>query len=307
MGDSIQGAVDALKREVGIPGVNPAAGSPPVVGANVNLQREPVRPTPAQQADAVLALASAAPSEPAAAPEPAQPKTEEILAAKDKAIKDLQERNAAHEQASKQMSVRIAALEKPATTPPEPQLPEGFEAMLPHEKTKAMIALEADKLIRERLRVEREETGKKLTAISSRLEQATNVSRKLQAAEDERELRKQYPQLDLEKHKSAIERRRADLPGLSLPDAVRLVVSPSELATPAVVPPHTLASLPSGAAAAGGSRQAPHTAQPEGPSRQELLTAVGTYRSQGRSIEANALIDALVRRSVPAPQDLRRY
>jgi len=297
--------VDALKTEVGVPDVKATPGSSPVVSAQVNLQRQPVRPTPAQQADRVLALANAAPQEPAAAPEPAQPKTEEILAAKDKAIKDQQARIAAFEEASTQMSARIEALEKPATAPPEPQLPEGFDAMAPHEKTKAMIRLEADKLMRERFRVEREETGKKLGVITSQLEQATQVSRKLQAAEDERELRKDYPQLDLEKHKANIQRQRADLPDLSLLQAVRLVVDPSELVPPPAVPPTTLASLPSGAAAMGGSRQAPHTVQPQGPSREELLLAVGTYRSQGRSVEANGLIDALIKRSVPAPKDLR--
>lgn len=293
----VNAAVAGLKGKLGLPhqGVNPPAGATPTPASQT-----PNMPaaSPADQiarAQAILSGISDAPTV------PTEDATAAALAAKDKAIADMQTRleniQAASNAQTEQMAALLEKLSPPKTAPkipvPDlPGLPDGYEDLPADEQVKTVV--NAFNSLRDSLSTtltqDREGLFRALGPLGKQV-------REMQEFRDKQMVEERYPNFDWDAHKPDVDKIRAELPEATALEAAVLVAhrtDPSLLTIPDARAPVTMDTRPSAPPTQVGTSSQDNIDALQ--SRvSELRNASVSERLAGRSGAANKLFDEMLK------------
>jgi len=118
---------------------------------------------------------------------------------------------------------------------------------------------------------------------------------------EEQELARKFPGLDIEKYRPAIDRKRAELPGATLNELVRLIADPRDLI--AEPPDRTRATQEAVHMETGGASRAGVRRTQEQPqiTEQQLRQGFLDARTAGNKLQADAYLMEIIKRRPDVP------
>lgn len=306
---NLDGVVGALKRSMGLPADVKQGDASSAPHAQPNAPRA----TPQEQLQNAQATIQAAQEATAGAGAQEQDagdaNKDAALAAKEAQIAELT--SALQSQTEKIGDLISKWQVKDAPEPPKepelPALPENFAELPAAEQLSALV---------DTFKSVREDMGKRLIArdndLKALLGPLVKEVRETAAEKDKRQILEQYPKFEYQKYAPEIDTLRRQVFGLSALEAAQLIALKHDanmLTKPSAQAPVVEASRPSMRAAADTSGGRNRAAEPEDNSAAIRSLQAGILKAQqsGGSVEANKLIEQLLRIKAPAAiQNLMR-